>query len=118
VWTEEEHDIEVDTVVLVTQRRSSDALYRELSVDSEALAGAGVHRLYQIGDCVLPSLIAEAVFSGHRLAREIDSPNPAVALPYIRERRLLNATEEDYQLQSAAISAERSDAVARLSVRR
>ena len=68
-------------------------------------ASTGITGLYQIGDCVLPSLIAEAVFSGHRLAREIDSPNPAVPLPYIRERRLLNGTSEDYQLQGPAITA-------------
>ncbi len=102
-WLEEESEIECDTVVLVTQRVSDDALYRELSAGPEALAGTGITGLYQIGDCVLPSLTAEAVFSGHRLAREIDSPNPAVALPYIRERRLLNATEEDFQLRSPAI---------------
>ena len=54
---------------------------------------------------MLPSLIAEAVFSGHRLAREIDSPNPRVPLPYIRERRLVNATDEDFQLDSAATGA-------------
>ena len=88
--------------MLVTQRISDDALYRELSDDPDVLAGAGISGIYQIGDCVLPSLTAEAVFSGHRLAREIDSPNPAVALPYIRERRLLNATEEDFQLRSPA----------------
>ena len=102
-WLEEESELECDTVVLVTQRVSDDALYRELSAGPEALAGTGITGLYQIGDCVLPSLTAEAVFSGHRLAREIDSPNPAVALPYIRERRLLNATEEDFQLRSPAI---------------
>ncbi len=105
VWTEEERAVDVDTVVLVTQRVSDDALYRELSGDPDALAAAGIDGLYQIGDCVLPSLIAEAVFSGHRLAREIDSPNPRVPLPYIRERRLLGATEEDYQLRSPAIAA-------------
>ncbi len=103
VWTEEEREIPFDTVVLVTQRISDDALYRELTADPDALASAGISAVYEIGDAVLPSLVAEAVFSGHRLAREIDSPNPAVALPYIRERRLLNATEEDYQLQSPAI---------------
>ena len=81
VWTEEEHAVEVDTVVLVTQRVSDDALYRELSGDPDALAAAGIDGLYQIGDCVLPSLIAEAVFSGHRLAREIDSPNPGCRCP-------------------------------------
>jgi dimethylamine/trimethylamine dehydrogenase len=49
-------------------------------------------------------MIAQAVFSGHRLAREIDSPDPSVPLPFIRERRLLNATEDDFALGSAAIS--------------
>ena len=105
IWTDEEQVVEADTIVLVTQRISEDALYRELSSDQEALAAAGITGLYQIGDCILPSLTAEAVFSGHRLAREIDSPNPRVARPYIRERRLLNATEEDFELQSTATSA-------------
>jgi dimethylamine/trimethylamine dehydrogenase len=104
VWTEEERELEPDTVVLVTQRISNDALYRELIADEDALGAAGIKGVYQIGDCVCPSLTAEAVFSGHRLAREIDSPNPAMPLPYIRERRLLNATEDDYQLASPAIA--------------
>ena len=105
IWTDEEQVVEADTVVLVTQRISDDTLYRELSSDQDALAAAGITGLYQIGDCLLPSLIAEAVFSGHRLAREIDSPNPRVPLPYIRERRLVNATEEDFRLDSAATGA-------------
>ena len=105
IWTDEERVVEADTVVLVTQRVADDALYRELSSDQEALAAAGIKGLYQIGDCVLPSLIAEAVFSGHRLAREIDSPNPRVPLPYIRERRLVNATDEDFQLAGTVTGA-------------
>jgi dimethylamine/trimethylamine dehydrogenase len=105
IWTDEERVVECDTVVLVTQRIPDDALYRELAADEDALAAAGIKGLYQIGDCLLPSLIAEAVFSGHRLAREIDSPNPRVPLPYIRERRLVNATDEDFRLDSAATGA-------------
>ena len=42
--------------------------------------------LYRIGDCVAPRLLAEAVFDGHRLAREIDAADPEVVLPYLRER--------------------------------
>jgi len=38
---------------------------------------------------VAPRIIAEAIFDGHRLAREIDSPNPALPLPYLRERLVL-----------------------------
>ncbi len=105
IWTDEEKVVDADTIILVTQRIADNALYRELSSDEEALADAGIKGLYEIGDCVLPSLIAEAVFSGHRLAREIDSPNPRVPLPYIRERRLVNATDEDFRLDSAATGA-------------
>ena len=45
--------------------------------------------LYRIGDCVAPRLIADVIFDGHRLAREIDSENPAVPLPYKRERSIM-----------------------------
>jgi len=84
-------ELEVDGVVLVTQRRSDDALYRELAADPSALEAAGVEALYRIGDCVAPRLIADAIFDGHRLAREIDSDDPARPLPYLRERPLVTA---------------------------
>ena len=71
-----------DGVVLVTQQASDDALYRELAGDPEALAAAGIAAVYRIGDAVAPRLLSEAVFDGHRLAREIDSPDPATPLPY------------------------------------
>jgi dimethylamine/trimethylamine dehydrogenase len=66
-----------DGVVLVTQRVSEDALWRELE---------GAPRVYRVGDCVAPRLLADAIFDGHRLARELESPDPLVALPYLRER--------------------------------
>ena len=75
-----------DGVVLVTQQASDDALYRELAGDPEALAAAGIAAVYRIGDAVAPRLLSEAIFDGHRLAREIDSPDPATPLPYRRER--------------------------------
>ena len=53
---------------------------------TEVLEAAGIEALYRIGDCVAPQLIADAIFSGHRLAREIDSADPATPLPYLRER--------------------------------
>jgi dimethylamine/trimethylamine dehydrogenase len=79
-------ELSTDGVVLVTQRCSNDALYRALGADPQALAAEGIEALYRIGDCVAPRLIADAIFDGHRLAREIDADNPAVALPYQRER--------------------------------
>ncbi len=74
-----------DAVVLVTQQMSENGLYLELAADQAALAAAGISALYVIGDAVAPRLLSEAVFDGHRLAREIDSPDPAVPLPYRRE---------------------------------
>jgi hypothetical protein len=65
-------------VVLVTQRVSRDALYHELDGRREAV--------FRVGDCVAPRLLAETIFDGHRLAREIDGADPEVALPYLRER--------------------------------
>jgi dimethylamine/trimethylamine dehydrogenase len=35
---------------------------------------------------ILLRMISEAIFDGHRLAREIDGPDPSVALPFDRER--------------------------------
>jgi dimethylamine/trimethylamine dehydrogenase len=93
VYDEEahEHSWEVDAVVLVTQRRSNEALFRELKdgYGTEKLREEGIELLLRIGDCEAPRLIADAVFSGHRLAREIDSDNPAVPLPYKRERAVV-----------------------------
>src|SRR5204862_6613816 len=49
-----ESEIEADATVLVTQRMSDDALYRELTSDPGALAAAGVTAVYRAGDCVAP----------------------------------------------------------------
>jgi dimethylamine/trimethylamine dehydrogenase len=74
-------ELEADAVVLVTQRVSDEALYLELAGDRGALGG-----VFRVGDCVAPRLIADAIFDGHRLGREIDSPDPAQPLPHLRER--------------------------------
>lgn len=78
-------EAESDAVVLVTQRLSDEALYLELAGDPGSLASEGVEALYRIGDCVAPQLLAEVIFDGHRLGREIDSADPATPLPYLRE---------------------------------
>jgi dimethylamine/trimethylamine dehydrogenase len=81
------YELEADAVVLVTQRLSQEELYLELAADP----GAAVERVLRIGDCVAPRLIADAIFDGHRMGREIDSPDPAVPLPHLRERPGLQA---------------------------
>ena len=84
----EAFEVAADAVVLVTQRLSDDALYLELTGDRDALEGAGIEAVYRTGDCVAPRWLVDTVFDGHRLAREIDSPNPDVYLPTLRERGL------------------------------
>jgi dimethylamine/trimethylamine dehydrogenase len=80
--------LDIDAVVLVTQQVSDDALYHELVGDPSALEAAGIQHVYRIGDAVTPRFISEAVFDGHRLAREIDGPDPYLPRPYDRERGL------------------------------
>ena len=93
---EQTSDWSADSVVLVTQRVSNERLFRELQEEERALRDKGVSGLYRIGDCVAPRLVADVIFDGHRLAREIDTENPAEALPFIREHRMLGARDEDY----------------------
>jgi len=80
--------LDVDGVVLVTQQLSDDALYHELRSDPDALAAAGIRQLIRIGDAVAPRMISEAVFEGHRAAREIELADPMAVRRYDRERRV------------------------------
>jgi dimethylamine/trimethylamine dehydrogenase len=85
VFSQRTEDRAFDSIVLVTQRVSDDRLYRELVAEPSLLEGAGVEAVYRIGDCVAPRMVADAVFDGHRLGREIDEEHPGIALPFIRE---------------------------------
>jgi dimethylamine/trimethylamine dehydrogenase len=74
----EDWELPGGTLVLVTHRLPDDVLARELRE-------RGV-RVHVIGDALLPAIVSEAVFDGHRLAREIDGPHPDLPLHYARER--------------------------------
>ncbi|MGC8470959.1 MAG: hypothetical protein ACP5PM_01515 [Acidimicrobiales bacterium] len=80
-------EIRAGSVVVVTQRVSDSCSWEELSADPAALADAAIAGLYRIGDAVAPRMTSEAVFDGHRLAMEIDSANPAAALPVDRREQ-------------------------------
>jgi dimethylamine/trimethylamine dehydrogenase len=84
--------VDADLVVLITSRRSNDSLYRELVADRDALEREGVEAVYAVGDCVAPRMLADAIFDGHRLAREIDTADPSQPLPALRERALVART--------------------------
>jgi dimethylamine/trimethylamine dehydrogenase len=105
VWSGKEQTLAADSTVLVTHRVSDCAVYDELKADRSRLESAGIKGLFLIGDAHTPNLIAQSIFAGHRLAREIDSPDPSEPLPFIRERRLLDPREEDYVLGADALSS-------------
>jgi dimethylamine/trimethylamine dehydrogenase len=86
-----------DSVVLVTQRNPRTEIYRELKSRSAEWSDAGILAVYRAGDCISPrQQVADAIFDAHRLAREIDSPDPAVPLPWIREERFIGTSDADY----------------------
>lgn len=75
IGTHGEHPFYRDaaSVVLVTMRTANDALLNELR-DRRASGDAhGIESLTPIGDCLSPGLIAEAVFSAHLAARQLDA---------------------------------------------
>ncbi|MEE3326641.1 MAG: NADH:flavin oxidoreductase, partial [Myxococcota bacterium] len=75
-YTGRTRSVEAHSIVLVTSRDPEDSLYRELQDQIP---------ITRIGDCLAPSTIAAAVYSGHRFAREFEEPAPEGA-PFKRER--------------------------------
>lgn len=87
-YTANEVELEVDAVILVTSRHADNGLFRELKQRKAEWEEAEIEDIYQIGDCKAPQQALNAMFDGHRLAREFDSPHPQYALPWIRERQI------------------------------
>lgn len=77
--------LDFDSLILVTGRHSDDQLFRELKAAQDQWAANGVKGVYLIGDAEAPRLIADATFTGQRLAREIEEANPQLPKPYKRE---------------------------------
>ena len=77
-----------DTVVLCTGRHSENSLYRDLVARKADWAENGITGVYRAGDCLAPRYIADAVFDGHRMGREIDSGDPQRPRAIIRERQI------------------------------
>ncbi len=80
--------LECDTVVLCTARKSNLALFSELKARNSEWADADVQAIFQVGDCHTPRFIQLSIFEGHRLAREFESDNPQIALPFVREQHI------------------------------
>ena len=72
-------------MVLISERIPNDKLYHSLKEKPKILSEAGIKTLKCIGDCLAPSTIAAAVYSGHLAARELESDQQK-EVPFLRER--------------------------------
>ncbi len=86
IYSGRERSESFDDIVLVTGRVPDAELYGALLADRAGLDIAGIVSVDRIGDCLVPSSIADAVFGGHRHARQFgETPE---AGPVRRERPL------------------------------
>ena len=85
VFTDRRTEKDCDSLVLISERIPNDTLYHLLQEKSENLSTAGIKTLKCIGDCLAPSTIAAAVYSGHLAARELESGQNE-EVPFLRER--------------------------------
>lgn len=88
IYTGRHTELPATSLVTVTARIANDDLYRQLRRDSEMLKKQGINSVVGIGDCLAPGIIAAAIYSGHRAAREMDAP-PKQGLSFARERVVL-----------------------------
>jgi len=75
-------------VVPVTSRLPNEDLWLDLSADEAGWKAAGIKSVMRIGDCLAPGLIAQAVYGGHRYARDLDKPKSDAA-PFRRAQPLV-----------------------------
>jgi dimethylamine/trimethylamine dehydrogenase len=86
--------LEVDSVVLVTARMANDGLCKNLRARKQDWVAHDIRGVYQAGDCYAPRMLVEAIYEGHRIAREFESSNPQHPLPFKRERLLWEQAPE------------------------
>ena len=85
-----EKRIPAAAVVMVVMRDPVDDLYRELTAEADDLLESGIRSVTRIGDCLAPGAIVQAVYAGHRYARELDEPD-ADNVHFRRERPIVHA---------------------------
>jgi len=88
VYGEAERHLACGTVIPVTERVPDDALFHALRATHPAL------EVELIGDALCPALIADAVFDGHRAARNFDRSEADVERElFVRELPALEGTD-------------------------
>ena len=82
VHTGRRRQLESGSIVLVTMREPCDDLVSALA---DARHDGVIRSVTAIGDCLAPGLLASAVYSGHRYARELDTDVSVDSPPFRRE---------------------------------
>lgn len=85
VYTARVEPIECGALVLVTSRLPEETLALELAGRRNEWADAGLSSVNTIGDALAPGIIAAAVWSGHRYARELGETIDRDAVNFKRE---------------------------------
>ena len=88
-YTDQEHEIDCASMVLVTERVRETTLFDALK------ARGGLATLELIGDAASPGLIVDAVFSGHLAARSFQRPAEDVERDWFRREIVALAEEDD-----------------------
>ena len=70
------------TLLKLTSRIPNDAVYQKLMERESNRTDVGIKSVTRIGDCEAPDIIAAAVHSGHRWARELDVETTS-AVPFL-----------------------------------
>ena len=86
--TGNQSEVAAGALVTVTARLPTDDLYQQLRDRWEE---AGIDSVTRIGDCWAPSTIQQAVYSGHKWARELDEEPEVLTpreLPFIESGRV------------------------------
>ena len=83
VFSGRETSVSTDWVLPLTRREPNDGIYRDILAESRASAPESVRR---IGDCEAPGIIASAVYSGYRIAMEMDESGGPISNETRRER--------------------------------
>lgn len=82
--TAKAHEIHVATIVMVTARLPNEQLYYDLKEEAKGNIDGGIKSVGRIGDCLAPAAIFQAVYTGHKYAREFEESEEHVAMK--RER--------------------------------
>lgn len=71
LYSSETISIDCNTLIPVTARKPNDSIYFELLNKLECSDETTTPTITRIGDCLAPGLTADAVYSGHKFAREL-----------------------------------------------